>query len=155
MFEATLADLRYGLRLLTKTPGFTAVVPEPSPFERVLPKLTEASSSKKTKWMPDSKRCCAPGNAYSLDTRRRGGFAEHQRLPRGRHPHYRQPTLRKLYETIRSLKSLPYRGRPAKKRGRGKFSFRPCLTWLFIALWKRSFKLCGSITARKSALSPG
>lgn len=29
-----------------------------------------------------------------------------------RHPHYRQPTLRKLYDTIRSLRQSPYRGRP-------------------------------------------
>jgi plasmid stabilization system protein ParE len=27
-----------------------------------------------------------------------------------RHPQYRQPTMRKLYEAIRSLKDLPQRG---------------------------------------------
>ena len=30
---------------------------------------------------------------------------------RDHHPPYRQPTMRKLYEEIRSLKSTPYRGR--------------------------------------------
>ena len=29
-----------------------------------------------------------------------------------RHPHYRQPTLRKLYDTVRSLRQSPYRRRP-------------------------------------------
>jgi plasmid stabilization system protein ParE len=26
------------------------------------------------------------------------------------HPHYRQPTMRKLYDTILSLRQAPYRG---------------------------------------------
>jgi toxin ParE1/3/4 len=34
-----------------------------------------------------------------------------------RHPHYRQPTIRKIYEAIRSLKDLPYRGRPGREEG--------------------------------------
>ena len=28
------------------------------------------------------------------------------------HPHYRQPTMRKIYETVRSLRYAPHRGRP-------------------------------------------
>jgi addiction module RelE/StbE family toxin len=34
-----------------------------------------------------------------------------------RYPHYRQPTMRKLYETIRSLKQWPRRGRPGSEEG--------------------------------------
>ena len=33
-----------------------------------------------------------------------------------RHPHYRQPTMRK-YEAIRSLKDLPDRGRIGREEG--------------------------------------
>jgi plasmid stabilization system protein ParE len=39
------------------------------------------------------------------------------------HPRYRQRTLRKLYETIRSLKNSPFRGRPGHEEGTEKFSF--------------------------------
>jgi len=31
-----------------------------------------------------------------------------------RHPAYRQPTMRKLYQAIRSLKEWPHRGRPSE-----------------------------------------
>jgi addiction module RelE/StbE family toxin len=34
-----------------------------------------------------------------------------------RYPHYRQPTMRKLYETIRSLRQWPRRGRPGSEEG--------------------------------------
>jgi len=34
-----------------------------------------------------------------------------------RHPLYRQPTLRKLYEAIRSLKESPHRGRLGREDG--------------------------------------
>jgi toxin ParE1/3/4 len=33
------------------------------------------------------------------------------------HPHYRQTTLRRLYERIRSLKHSPYIGRPGRIEG--------------------------------------
>lgn len=33
------------------------------------------------------------------------------------HPRYRQPTMRKLYERIRSLKQRPYLGRPGRVEG--------------------------------------
>jgi plasmid stabilization system protein ParE len=33
------------------------------------------------------------------------------------HPHYRQPTMRKLYERIRALKDAPYIGRPGREEG--------------------------------------
>ena len=42
------------------------------------------------------------------------GIDEYLRL---HHPNYRQPTLRKLYETIRSLKTSPNRGRAGREPG--------------------------------------
>jgi toxin ParE1/3/4 len=41
------------------------------------------------------------------------------------HPHYRQPTMRKLYETIRSLRHAPYRGRPGAEEGTREILFPP------------------------------
>jgi toxin ParE1/3/4 len=41
------------------------------------------------------------------------------------HPHYRQPTLRKLYEAIRSLKSSPHRGRLGREDGTRELLFPP------------------------------
>ena len=40
-------------------------------------------------------------------------------------PHYRQPTMRKLYETIRSLKESPHRGRPGREEGTREILFPP------------------------------
>ena len=33
------------------------------------------------------------------------------------HPQYREPTLRKLYDTVLALKDAPYRGRPGREEG--------------------------------------
>jgi len=41
------------------------------------------------------------------------------------HPLYRQPTIRKLYDTIRSLKRSPYRGRPGTEEGTREILFPP------------------------------
>jgi addiction module RelE/StbE family toxin len=41
------------------------------------------------------------------------------------HPHYRQPTLRKLYETIRSLKEWPLRGRIGREDETRELLFPP------------------------------
>jgi plasmid stabilization system protein ParE len=41
------------------------------------------------------------------------------------HPHYREPTMRKLYEAIRTLKTLPYRGRPGREEGTREIQFPP------------------------------
>jgi toxin ParE1/3/4 len=41
------------------------------------------------------------------------------------HPHYRQPTLRKLYDTIRDLKNWPERGRPGCEEGTREILFPP------------------------------
>ena len=42
-----------------------------------------------------------------------------------RHSHYRQPTMRKLYEPIRSLKELPQRGRLGREDGTRELLFPP------------------------------
>lgn len=41
------------------------------------------------------------------------------------YPHYAQPTMRKLYETIRSLKDSPHRGRPGREDGTREILFPP------------------------------
>jgi toxin ParE1/3/4 len=41
------------------------------------------------------------------------------------HPHYRQPTIRKLFETIRGLKLHPNRGRPGREEGTREILFKP------------------------------
>ncbi|MBV9303860.1 MAG: type II toxin-antitoxin system RelE/ParE family toxin [Acidobacteriaceae bacterium] len=41
------------------------------------------------------------------------------------HPIYRQPTLRKLYETMRTLKHAPHRGRPGVEEGTRELLFPP------------------------------
>jgi addiction module RelE/StbE family toxin len=41
------------------------------------------------------------------------------------HPHYRQPTMRKLYESIRALKQWPNRGRPGREEGTREILFQP------------------------------
>jgi toxin ParE1/3/4 len=40
-------------------------------------------------------------------------------------PHFRQPTIRKLYERIRSLKSAPFVGRPGTVDGTRELLFPP------------------------------
>lgn len=42
-----------------------------------------------------------------------------------RYPHYRQPTMRKLYEAIRSLKESPHRGRLGREDGTRELLFPP------------------------------
>lgn len=41
------------------------------------------------------------------------------------HPHYRQPTLRKLFDAICSLKTSPNRGRPGREDGTRELLFPP------------------------------
>ena len=41
------------------------------------------------------------------------------------HPQYRQPTMRKLYEKVRTLKDTPYIGRPGRIEGTRELWFRP------------------------------
>lgn len=44
---------------------------------------------------------------------------------RDHHPQYRQPTIRKLYEAVRSLKASPRRGRPGREEGTRELVFSP------------------------------
>ncbi len=41
------------------------------------------------------------------------------------HPRLRQPTLRKLYESVRSLKDSPYRGKSGLEEGSRELHFQP------------------------------
>ena len=41
------------------------------------------------------------------------------------HPRYREPTMRKLYETIRTLKDAPHRGKPGREEGTREIFFPP------------------------------
>jgi toxin ParE1/3/4 len=42
-----------------------------------------------------------------------------------RHPHYQQPTVRKLYEAIQSLKEWPLRGHAGREEGTRELLFLP------------------------------
>ena len=42
-----------------------------------------------------------------------------------RYPHYRQPTLKKLYDGVQSLKEWPSRGRPGREEGTRELTFSP------------------------------
>ena len=42
-----------------------------------------------------------------------------------RHPHYRHPTMRKLFDAIRSLKESPHRGRLGREDGTRELLFPP------------------------------
>jgi toxin ParE1/3/4 len=41
------------------------------------------------------------------------------------HPHYRVPTMRKLYEAVRALKQWPQRGRIGREEGTRELLFPP------------------------------
>jgi addiction module RelE/StbE family toxin len=41
------------------------------------------------------------------------------------HPHYRLPTMRRIYDAIRSLKDAPHRGRPGRLEGTRELLFPP------------------------------
>jgi toxin ParE1/3/4 len=42
-----------------------------------------------------------------------------------RYPHYKQPTMRKLYDGVQSLKEWPGRGRPGREEGTRELTFSP------------------------------
>jgi plasmid stabilization system protein ParE len=41
------------------------------------------------------------------------------------HPHYRQPTMRKVYAAVQSLKEWPHRGRVGREEGTRELVFPP------------------------------
>jgi hypothetical protein len=51
------------------------------------------------------------------------------------HPHYRQPTMRKLYQDIRALKNMPHIGRPGRIEGTRELFFAPMP---YVAVYPRS-----------------
>ncbi len=64
---------------------------------------------------------------------------------REHHPHYRLPTLRKLYETIRSLKDSPHRGWPGTEADTRELIFAP--------LSYRNTELCSACATNRAASS--
>ena len=73
---------------------------------------------------------------------------------REKHPHYRDPTMRKLYGTIRTLKEWPGRGRPGREEGTREILFPPTP---YVAVYRvresRPSKSCGFITAHRIGFS--
>jgi len=49
------------------------------------------------------------------------------------HPHYRQPTVRKVYAAVQSLKEWPHRGRAGREEGTRELLFPPLL---YIAVYR-------------------
>ena len=45
--------------------------------------------------------------------------------PAAKHPHDREPTMRKLYARIRALKDAPHSGRPGRIEGTRELLFPP------------------------------
>jgi toxin ParE1/3/4 len=41
------------------------------------------------------------------------------------HPHFAEPTVRAIYQRIRSLKATPYRGRPGHRSGTRELPLTP------------------------------
>jgi toxin ParE1/3/4 len=50
---------------------------------------------------------------------------------KARFPGYRQPTMRRLYDTIHSLKHSPHRGRPGREEGTRELLF-PALPYIAV-----------------------
>ena len=68
---------------------------------------------------------------------------------REHYPHYRQATLRKLFDTIRNLRDAPHLGKPGRVEGTREILFPPM--WRFTALENRASKFSASGTRRRIA----
>jgi toxin ParE1/3/4 len=66
------------------------------------------------------------------------------------YPHYRRPTMRKLYETIRSLKHSPYLGRPGRVEGTREILFPPMPYIAVYRVMELTSKSGASITQRRT-----
>jgi plasmid stabilization system protein ParE len=63
-----------------------------------------------------------------LDRSSRRGFGEHQELLnylQQHYPHFAEPTVRTIYQRIRSLKTSPNRGRPGHRSGTRELALTP------------------------------
>jgi plasmid stabilization system protein ParE len=67
------------------------------------------------------------------------------------HPRYRNPTMRKLYGTIRQLQEWPARGRPGGEKALARFCFLPRPMSRFTASESRPSRSCGFITLHRTA----
>src|ERR1700682_4273764 len=56
-------------------------------------------------------------DAHSLDCSSRHRFSRHQGLFATAFPNFAEPTVRTIYDRIRSLKAAPNRGRPGHRTG--------------------------------------
>jgi toxin ParE1/3/4 len=68
---------------------------------------------------------------------------------REHHPHYRQPTLLKLYESVCALKKWPQRGRIGRVEGTREFLFSPLPYIVVYRLTGRVLKYCAFTTPRR------
>ena len=92
------------LRLLEQDAHFRATVREG------IAQADRAISSKKKKWTPAAAADLEHSSNHLND----------------RHPRHRLPTMRKLYEAVRSLKQWPNRGRAGREEGTRELLFPPC-----------------------------
>jgi plasmid stabilization system protein ParE len=64
------------------------------------------------------------------------------------YPHYRDPTIRKIYSSIQTLKKWPHSGRPGREEGHASFRLRLSPTSPSIVSAARASKFCAFITVR-------
>ena len=69
------------------------------------------------------------------------------------HPSYRDPTMRKLYGTIRELKEWPGRGRPGREEGTPRRSARMTHLCSLKSTHTKN-RICPRLPAGKNELSP-
>ena len=98
------------------------------PSERASHRPIAASSLGKKKWTPAWSRCSAhkcvsAGRPPAADLEHISNYLSN--YFKERHPHYRQPTMRKLYEAIRSRKESPQPGRLGHEDGTRELLFPP------------------------------
>ena len=70
---------------------------------------------------------------------------------RDHHPHYRQFTVRKIYEAARSLKDFPHRRRPGREEGTRELRFPPLPYIVVYRMRQQVSRFCVFITPRKTA----
>src|SRR5260370_450065 len=94
------------------------------PSAKVLRRPIVASSLTKKRWTFASSRCCDRRLCVSGGRLPSARLAASQRLPQRALSPLSAATKQKLYETIRSLKQGPRRGRPGSEEGTREILFR-------------------------------